>query len=359
MTPFERYKQLGAIVETKLCPLINNDYILIDLPYHSNIGDILIWAGEEQLLNKLTYKCLYRCSYNTFEYKNLSKNTLILMHGGGNLGDTWELEQDFRLKIIQLYPNNPIIQLPQTVYYHNVRRAGADAYLFSKHKNLTIYARDKYSYYFLKRFGFSKNIILSPDMAFCISYDAIKNYVSKEQDKTLLVKRTDKEINESLDLDKLIGESSKYEVHDWPTFEHGNKFLDNLNSLIIQAKKNGTYSNCHKYALAVLMPNLIKTGIEFVSSYNKIYTTRLHVAILSVILGKKVNIIDNSYGKNSQFYNTWLKETSGIVCLAYNKRTFLQNFKRSIDYMKAYFDLYRMRFGLGTKLRTMFRRSNM
>ena len=47
---------------------------------------------------------------------------------------------------------------------------------------------------------------------------------------------------------------------------------------------------------------------NFINEYDEIYTTRLHGYILSVLLDKKVNLIDNSYGKNSTFYNTWMKE---------------------------------------------------
>ena len=41
-----KINKLRALIFEKLVPLIDNDYILVDLPYHSNIGDILIWEGE-------------------------------------------------------------------------------------------------------------------------------------------------------------------------------------------------------------------------------------------------------------------------------------------------------------------------
>ena len=57
---------------------------------------------------------------------------------------------------------------------------------------------------------------------------------------------------------------------------------------------------------------MIKLGISFINEYNIIYATRLHSAILALILGKRVVMIDNSYGKNSCFYNTWLKDAENI-----------------------------------------------
>ena len=56
----------------------------------------------------------------------------------------------------------------------------------------------------------------------------------------------------------------------------------------------------------------IRKGIHFVNGYDIVYTTRLHVAILSVLLNKQVYFFDNSYGKNSALYNTWLLEFPNI-----------------------------------------------
>ncbi len=48
------------------------------------------------------------------------------------------------------------------------------------------------------------------------------------------------------------------------------------------------------------------SGIKFINKYDEVYTTRLHGYILSVLLDKKVHMMDNSYGKNSNFYYTWM-----------------------------------------------------
>lgn len=60
----------------------------------------------------------------------------------------------------------------------------------------------------------------------------------------------------------------------------------------------------------------VRTAIEFIDRYEHIYTTRMHAAILSVILGKDdVVLFDNSYGKSSSFYQTWLEDVEGIQCI--------------------------------------------
>lgn len=46
--------QLRKNIEDVLIPLIDNDYIYLDLPYHANLGDTLIWQGTLDFLkNKL------------------------------------------------------------------------------------------------------------------------------------------------------------------------------------------------------------------------------------------------------------------------------------------------------------------
>ena len=66
------------------------------------------------------------------------------------------------------------------------------------------------------------------------------------------------------------------------------------------------------YADKILRPHIVKEAVRFISQYNYIYTSRLHVAILSVLLGKPFTLIDNSYGKNLNLYKAWLSDIDTI-----------------------------------------------
>ena len=61
---------------------------------------------------------------------------------------------------------------------------------------------------------------------------------------------------------------------------------------------------------------VIAQGVKFVSQYKNIYTTRLHVAILSILLNKPFFFFDNSYGKNSSFFDTWLFDLDNVEFIA-------------------------------------------
>lgn len=302
--------QLRTLIEEALVPLIDADYMFLDLPYYQNVGDILIWEGTEQFLEKLPYNCLYRASYDTFVPQEIASDVVIIMQGGGNFDDIWKEHQQFRLSIIQHYSKNRIIILPQSVHYDDADNLRKDAQIMKEHSNLIICARDRVSYKILEENNFCKNILLLPDMAFCIHEDFIRQYrAEKTLKKTLFVKRGDKEFMKSNIYEKRIGKRSNLIVQDWPSYENPN---DETINKFWQLKDYGKRTEYIHYADKVLRPYLLKQGIGFISAYHKIYTTRLHVAILCVLLHKPVYIFDNSYGKNRTFYETWLIDTRGI-----------------------------------------------
>ena len=59
---------LRDLIVNTLTPLISDSYVLWDLPYYTNIGDILIWEGTENFLKQLSSQCISKCSYQTFSY---------------------------------------------------------------------------------------------------------------------------------------------------------------------------------------------------------------------------------------------------------------------------------------------------
>ena len=111
-----KIKQLRSIINQQLLPLIDNDYIYLDLPSHSNIGDTLIWEGTLEFLKQIPQKCLYTSSYETYIPQPINSNTIIFLHGGGNWGDLYPKHHEFRKRIIKEYPNKRIIILSQTIY---------------------------------------------------------------------------------------------------------------------------------------------------------------------------------------------------------------------------------------------------
>lgn len=304
----KKISQLRTIIEEKLFPLISSSYVLWDLPYYTNIGDTLIWAGTESFLNNFPAQCLSKYSYQTFKYKKLPEDTIILLQGGGNFGDLWRMHQDFRLKIIELYPNNKIIILPQSIYYQDKNVLVKDAELMGRHSNLTICVRDKKSLEILTSYFYKNNLLLVPDMAFYIDQNFLLQNSVNCIDRILYLKRTDIELFKSDDNAYITEDKSKVEVRDWPTIEtipFQFRIFDVLSRLHLNKISNYLF-------IHYLKRYLLKKGVKFLSQYKKVYTTRLHVAILSILLNKTCVFFDNSYGKNKALYETWLEDLDNL-----------------------------------------------
>ncbi|WNY31776.1 hypothetical protein Q4S33_04500 [Acinetobacter calcoaceticus] len=78
-------RHLQSIIESKLSPLIDSNYVYWDLPYHINIGDTLIWQGTLDFLSDKPYKMMDYGNSVTASLDSLLADTVILLHGGGIL----------------------------------------------------------------------------------------------------------------------------------------------------------------------------------------------------------------------------------------------------------------------------------
>ena len=352
--------KLRDIIQQQLAPLIDSDYVFLEIPFYPNPGDIAIWKGTRDFLAELPHKCLYTASLRSCELPEISSNTIILLQGGGNFGDLYSLNQDFRNRIIQCYPDNRIIILPQTVHYNSARSLRRDVQIMRAHKHLTICARDRKSYQFLRRYGFSRHILLVPDMAFYCSLDAWKEYIVSPIKESLLVQRGDAEFKRPHPGHHRTPSNSPYKVggrshlqlplqrgresrglefiykatdcHDW-------EFI-RLNDSITQTYEQyssrlcpATYEAYNDFLINEYYPHALQSAISQLSSYKQIYSTRLHAAIISFMLGKDVVLLDNSYGKNSAFYETWWKDEPMIH---FEKDGTSVNFKRLLRMVLAY-----------------------
>ncbi len=316
MKSIDKIGQLSSIIYDNILPLINNDYVLYGLPYYTNIGDTLIWEGELHLLKKVKHRCLGTCAWNEYPKRKVNKNVVVLITGGGYFGDTWRDGWNHVMSGIEGLEDNRIIILPNSIYYNDVAVRDKDSKYLSNFKDLIICARDKISYDYAKRY-FRNRVLLVPDMAFCIPPNNIHKRVTRA-DKTLYLKRIDKELSAQLP-DEMIG--GNVETHDWPTFNepgvpqrlfykiysklwtlNNRKLLSDRHFLLL---KKLLFNNIHR-------PLMTYTGISFLSKYKTIYTTRLHAMILGMMMDRTVFFLDNSYGKLSNYYETWLIDCDNV-----------------------------------------------
>lgn len=303
-------QELGKIVE-----LINKeDAFYFDYPMHLNVGDLLIYAGTEAFFKEYNINIRLRRCLQTFDInevkKNITKNTTIICHGGGNLGDLYPLLQKLREELVINFPNNRIILLPQTGYFSNQDEMKKSAAIFSAHKDCHLFARDLPTLELLK--NFSDKVILCPDMAHQLYGEfPFKNKVESLEKNKLYFLRKDIEASQ---LEKNIEStlSASAVVKDWDDIVTSNDIMyariysklariSNISHLsIFKDKINDLW---YKHTL-----NIIERARNEFMKYDLVVTSRLHGHIFSCLLGIPNQVCDNSYGKNLGYYNQWTKD---------------------------------------------------
>ena len=299
----------------KIVELINKeDAFYFDYPMQLNVGDLLIYAGTEAFFKEYNINIRLRRCLQTFDInevkRNITKNTTIICHGGGNLGDLYPLLQKLREELVINFPNNRIILLPQTGYFSNQDEMKKSAAIFSAHKDCHLFARDLPTLELLK--NFSDKVILCPDMAHQLYGEfPLKNKVESLEKNKLYFLRKDIEASQ---LEKNIEStlSASAVVKDWDDIVTSNDIMyariysklariSNISHLsIFKDKINDLW---YKHTL-----NIIERARNEFMKYDLVVTSRLHGHIFSCLLGIPNQVCDNSYGKNLGYYNQWTKD---------------------------------------------------
>ncbi len=310
----EHYRLLYSALQS----LITHDYILLDLPYYSNVGDVLIWEATLQLLKKIHHRCLYSCSVETYRKPHINKDVILLFSGGGNFGDLWEKHQSFRHHVMVDFPENPVVQLPQSVWFEHRENLDNDIIHYANHKApITICLREQQSYDIIKNNYTNVTTLLLPDMVLAMDINKIlkRNRITTIAGVgSLYFKRDDKELAE-------IKTNIVFDAEgDWPCRIYTLTWIRRYDKLIkrlerLQIPEWIRLKITHWYYRFIIKDAYLRNGIRFLMPFRNIYATRLHAAILGILLGKNVYMIDNSYHKCSEVYFTWMRNISNVTLL--------------------------------------------
>lgn len=283
----------------------------IDIPLHFNVGDHLIYAGTEAFIKAHKINVIYRAFDHNVRFKAIEDADVILLHGGGNFGDIYPRHQRLRESVIKKFPNKRVIQLPQTIHFSSEQEMLNSSEIFAKHSDIHIYLRDTKSLKIAEKF--TKNASLMPDMAHSLHpLIDVSEVESLEitKPKIINLRRIDVEkvsievpINKaSFDWVNLLAPS------DYKNYNHINRFqrFNFLTNRLVNSWK--THSD-----------SLIFRSVNYFSMHNVVYTDRLHGFILSYLLGKNIKLLDNSYGKNSGYFNEWVNDKDLVEIISTHK----------------------------------------
>jgi pyruvyl transferase EpsO len=297
----EARKVLDAIIPS------DAHIILLDYPNYSNVGDSLIWLGEIAYLKSRNLKVNYVCDTENYNKNNISKilnkNSIILMNGGGNFGTLWEKVHHFRLKVLKDFPDIKIIQLPQTAYFDEEEKIKEIANAIRQQGNYTFLARSKKTYDFANK-HFDVELHICPDMAFFIG--EISPEFNPKYDRFILSRADLERLSDALCDKTQFNQNLNYEIADWMEASQYERFLHRLEMHSGWLRKIVDPNNLLLLHLWNHLSRVrMRRGIKLLSSGRVVMTDRLHAHILSILIGKPHVIADNSYGKVSDFYQTW------------------------------------------------------
>ena len=280
----------------KLSSNKKNIFIFLAADY-GNVGDIAITCAQEKFLkrNFVDYEIVkvpLKCTYSFYKSikKQIKKDDIITIIGGGNMGDLYfgfELKRQF---IIKNFKNNKIISFPQTIFFTNTNKGKKMAKrckkIYGNNSNLIISARESMSFSIMKKMFPNNHVILTPDIV--LSYSISLN---ENRNKITLCLRND--IEKCLDKEKenelvkkickKFGEIQEIDTH------IGNIIINNNEEKILNEKL-----------------------LQFAKS-KVVITDRLHGMIFCAITGTPCIVLANNNHKIKMTYHDWLKKFSWIA----------------------------------------------
>lgn len=297
----EVISRLNGELDRILAPLLTDrPFAYLDYPDHSNVGDSAIWLGAMEFFRRHHVVPSHVSKADYFDKDTFAMIDTIFLHGGGNFGevwnDFWPSSQAFREALIEKFPHIPIVQLPQTILFKSQNSIDRVARLIGAHKNFTLLVRDQRSLDFARR-HFQCISILCPDTAFALGP---LPRTRKPTGDTLFLLRTDKEKKGDDRVPQLPPGSN---IADWLTEPKYSRMISKAVTIgehgwsALIGRSTNVSRRLHYYQR--LAHARFMRGASLLSSYNRIVSDRLHVHIISTLIGIPHIVLDNSYGKNS------------------------------------------------------------
>jgi exopolysaccharide biosynthesis predicted pyruvyltransferase EpsI len=281
---------------------------ILDFPDIQNVGDSAIWVGEiAYLRNRHRKRPVYVSRLHDFSSTAaeaaVGPHGPIFIHGGGNFGDIWPRHQEFRERILDLWPDRAVIQLPQSLHYSSEARADETARIIGRHKNFTLLCRDEESKAFAEK-RFDCVVKLCPDMAFSIGS------IPPPRNASIPVLAILREDRERVTRSAAIG--CDISIEDWLT-ESASEVRKAKAAGMMKAILAVDWKATRLSKFDAAANNRLERGVRQLARARAIVTDRLHVHIICLLMGKPHAVLDNSYGKIARFMDAF----SGDNTLSY------------------------------------------
>ena len=241
----------------------------------------IYWNMAIRKLDEWTHERLLKA------YKiSVDPDHVFLVHGGGNINDFYHFGIRLLKNILQFNSQNVVIVGPQTYWFFETPFRK----LFSKSgQEIFLFCRERPSYRLLDSLNLPGNVrvLLCHDTALYLSK---QDFGLRKGHHTLVCLRTDQA-------------SAIYQ---------GSKRVQEILESTAFGRSEG------KVVFEDLSLNVdFEDFVGLIETAHRVYTDRLHVAILAAILGKETTLYSNLYFKNKAVYEYSLSNFSNVKFVSF------------------------------------------
>lgn len=298
-------------------------YIFLAADY-GNLGDVAITYAQTKFLEKYANRQVVEIPISKsleglwFVKANIKEGDIVTTVGGGNMGDLYDQIEYIRQLAISFFPKNKFISFPQTFDFSDTnqgKKALKNAVkCYSKHKNLTLVAREEISYTLMQQHFQKNNIILTPDIV--LSQNQSQNQ-SKREGVVFCLRNDEEKSLSAQQNDEIISVTSSY----FSKIEFYDTHIGR-NNLSIEDRESELNKIWNKFK-----------GAELV------VTDRLHGMIFCYITNTPCIVFQNNNHKVRETVK-WLPENSGVFLISnYSKEHLIENIQKAIEYKERYFEI--------------------
>lgn len=300
-------------IDRTLSPLLDgvDACALLDFPNHPNVGDSAIWLGTCRWLAARGLRVVYASDARYFSAvalrRRLARGGLVLLNGGGNLGDLWPLSQAFRERVLGELPDYRVLQLPQTIGFRDPAAIGPVRAALGAHPDFTLLVRDRTSQELAER-ELELPAAACPDMAFALG--PLARPRAPDEDVSFLI-RTDAESALGAPPAGLAAR-----CRDW--LDHERSSVDRLHDELARSLRRRPRSPGAAFRLLSRLQDAcarrrLRRGCALLARGEVVVCDRLHGHVLSVLLGIPHVCLPEAHGKLRAFHDLWTREAEGVV----------------------------------------------
>lgn len=283
-----------------------NSVVLIGTPLHENLGDHLITLGTREFLSLAFPERAvvevpiegYRLYWPRIR-KSVSEDDIILINGGGWMGDVYPEDECVIQHVATHFSGNKILVLPQTMFYADMGSKNAKKLIqsgrnaFSNASDFNLCLRERGSLRLANELYPDVKRYLVPDMALAYYQKAPKGQDSESSGRVGVCLRDDKE--------RSLNDRAKKEIMD--VLEQHHKIPVPITTM------------AGRKVYSAERQAVVTEKLSEFASCDLIVTDRLHAMIFSFLAGTPCIAFDNATKKVSGVYDAWLRPYREIQLL--------------------------------------------